>query len=387
MTRAQLEELCDDLMERAVAPVHAALKAANLTLDDVNAIELIGGGMRVPKVQTGLSSVLGDLELGMHINSDESMALGAAFFGANLSTAFRVRHVGLVDINPFPIGVVLEDLEPAKKKDEEEWKKEATIFKENGKVGVKKTIAFTHDKDVHCALDYAEPDTLPAGAKPELQRYKLTGVAEFAKEMEEKGLGKPKVSLQFELSQSGTCSIIKAEAAVEETYTMEVEVEVEDEESEKGNETDASAEENKERKTEETGDDETKEADGSDNSTADDTTAENATIKEEPQKKQTKMVEKVSLLWVLRSAGFAVSRDPTISFLALWSTPKHKTCFRHHNKGDEKDTQEEIGRRRVLRWKSAAPVQRDQRGIHVQSRGARPQRQGTCSSRRSKESS
>ncbi|KAL3924461.1 MAG: hypothetical protein SGILL_001033 [Bacillariaceae sp.] len=295
MSRAQVEELCDDLMDRAVAPVHAALKAANLTLDDVNAIELIGGGMRVPKVQSGLSSVLGDLELGMHINSDESMALGAAFFGANLSTAFRVRHVGLVDINPFPIGVVLEDSEPTKTKGEEEWKKEATIFKENGKVGVKKTIAFTHDKDVHCALDYADTDTLPAGAKPELQRYKLTGVADFAKEMEEKGLGKPKVSLQFELSQSGTCSLIKAEAAVEETYTMEVEVEVEDEDEEgdRSNETnsDADNDEGTERKTEEATEEEDKDANG-DNSTADDA-AENVTKDEEPPKKKTKMVEKL----------------------------------------------------------------------------------------------
>ncbi|KAL3918718.1 MAG: hypothetical protein SGILL_004103 [Bacillariaceae sp.] len=295
MTRAQLEELCDDLMERAVAPVHAALKAANLTLDDVTAIEMIGGGMRVPKVRTDLSSVLGDKELGMHINSDESMALGAAFFGANISTAFRVRQVGLVDINPFAIGVSLEDMEKEKKKKgEEDWSKQATIFKENGKIGVKKTIAFTHDKDVHCALDYAEPESLPTGAKAELQRYKLTGVAEFAKEMEEKGLGKPKVSLQFELSQSGLCSLIKAEAAVEETYTVEVEVEVEDEEG--SNETDATAEDQEERKAEETAEEDSAK-DGeekNDTAAADDATAENATKEEEPPKKKTKMVEKVS---------------------------------------------------------------------------------------------
>lgn len=264
-TREHLEELCGDLMDRAVAPVHQALKAANLTLENVTAIELIGGGMRVPKVQSGLGQVLGEKELGMHINSDESMALGAAFFGANLSTAFRVRQVGLVDINPFPISVSLEDLDAdaaAKSKndgdDEEEglWSKQATIFKANGKIGVKKTIAFTHDTDVHCSLDYAEPESLPEGVKPELQRYKITGVSEFAKEMEEKGLGKPKVSLQFELSQSGITSLVKAEAAVEETYTVEVEVEVDGDEDADVNETTA-----EERKTEEAAsEEETKEA-------------------------------------------------------------------------------------------------------------------------------
>ena len=164
ITRAQFEELCDDLMERAVTPVHDAIKMANLTLDDIDEIELIGGGMRVPKVQADLSSALGGKELGLHINSDESMALGAAFFGANISTAFRVRNVGLTDINPFSVKVTLKDLEEVKPKDGEElWFKEATVFKALGKLGVKKTIAFTHDSDVHCSLDYSEPENLPGG--------------------------------------------------------------------------------------------------------------------------------------------------------------------------------------------------------------------------------
>ena len=67
--------------------------------------------------------------------------------------------------------------------------------------------------------------------------------------------------------------------------------------TDKTNETDAEAgtdgDESKERKTEETAEDEAKDADG-DNSTADDATAENATKEEEPPKKKTKMVEKVS---------------------------------------------------------------------------------------------
>jgi hypoxia up-regulated 1 len=299
VTRTQLEDLCDDLMERAVAPVHSALAAANLTLDDVTAIELIGGGMRVPKVQTGLSSFLEDKELGMHINSDESMALGAAFFGANISTAFRVRQVGLTDINPFSIGVSLENLETdSKNENEEKWSKQAVIFKANGKISVKKTIAFTHDQDVHCALDYAEPESLPAGSEPELQRYKVRGISDFAKEMEEKGLGKPKVSLQFELSQSGITSLVKAEAAVEETYTVEVEVEVEDEEDLKSNETD-DADDSAKRRTAETTDKSTeKNETGEEHATAENgTMAKNATEEEKPPKKKTKMTEKVRRGW------------------------------------------------------------------------------------------
>jgi hypoxia up-regulated 1 len=176
MTRSQFEALCADLAERATIPVEAAVKAANMTMADVTGIELIGGGMRVPSVQAKLSDAVGDMELGLHINSDESMALGASFFGANISTAFRVRHVGLTDINPFPVGVSLENLpedgkkglfggKKDKKDDGEAWSKQATVFKAGGKVGVKKTIAFTHDKDVHVALDYTDKEGLPEGSQ------------------------------------------------------------------------------------------------------------------------------------------------------------------------------------------------------------------------------
>lgn len=112
----------------------------------------------------------------------------------------------------------------------------------------------------------------------ELQRYKVSGVAEFAKEMEEKGLGKPKVSLQFEMSQSGITQLIKAEAAVEETYTVEEEVEIEDETEEEAEE-------------EETKDEESSEKSEDEEKSEDDEAAEEK--KEEKKEKKTKLVEKV----------------------------------------------------------------------------------------------
>jgi len=243
ISRSLFEGMCDDLLKRSGDPIHGALKAANMTLDDIHAVELVGGGMRVPKVQDMIKEVLGGKhELGMHINSDESMALGAAFHGANVSTAFRVRHVGMTDITPFPISVSLEDLqeeakstgmfglrkEPVVENEEEPWSKKATIFKANGKIGVRKTITFTHDHDVACALSYVESDILPIGTQLDIERYNITGVSEFAKEMEEKGLSQPKVSLQFELSTSGISKLVKAEAIVEEMVNVTEEIEVDD---------------------------------------------------------------------------------------------------------------------------------------------------------------
>jgi hypoxia up-regulated 1 len=258
VTREQFENLGKELFGRVVTPVLKVLEYANKTASDLTGTELIGGGMRIPRIHQKLQEALGEsIDLGLHMNADESAALGAAFAGANISTAFRVRQVGMVDVNPFAMEVILSDLpldssDGAKKgffggkkqNDDADdsandvWTKKAVIFKTFGKMGVKKSIAFTHDRDVECSLNYADESSgsdsvlnlLPKGTEKALERYEITGVSDFAKEMTEKGLDKPKVSLQFELSSSGIASLVKAEATVTELYTVEEEVEVDDDE-------------------------------------------------------------------------------------------------------------------------------------------------------------
>ncbi len=302
LSRTKFEEICADLLESSTIPIENALKAANMTLEDIHGVEMIGGGMRVPKIQESIKASLGGkLDLGMHINSDESMALGAAFHGANVSTAFKVRHVGMTDINPFPVGVSLEDLDDANKGGDDPWSKQATIFKANGKVGVKKTITFTHDQDIACALDYAEGG-VPEGTSRSIEKFNITGVVAFAKEMEEKGLSKPKISLQFELSTSGIVSLVKAEGVVEETYTVTEEVEVEDEDAESEEEkeedaTDAGAEEKKEESVDAEGDKKEAETDKEGETDEAKTNETKKEVKEEPKKKKMKKVtvEKVCI--------------------------------------------------------------------------------------------
>ena len=255
MSRAKFEGICHDLLERASEPIGRALEMANVTLDELDAVELIGGGMRVPKVQEAVGLAMSggtkSIDLGMHLNSDESMALGAAFHGANVSAAFKVRHVGMADVNSFPVAIDMADLDVGKeqkkfggglfgigkKKQEEEkagddvWAKHATIFKKGSMLGVKKTIAFSHEKDVHVAVNYEESDMLPIGTSLSIEQYDVSGIADFAADMAKKSLGVPKVSLQFELDTSGLTRLVKAEAVVEETVMVDEEVEVEDDEA------------------------------------------------------------------------------------------------------------------------------------------------------------
>merc|ERR1712070_656704 len=83
--------------------------------------------------------------------------------------------------------------------------------------------------------DDDDSSLLAKGTEKALERYNITGVTEFAKDMKEKGLGKPKVSLQFELNSAGLTSLVKAEAVVEETYTVQEEVEIDDDEGDDTN--------------------------------------------------------------------------------------------------------------------------------------------------------
>lgn len=73
----------------------------------MQAVEVIGGSVRVPIFQKVLREGLNRESLDMHLNGDETVALGAAFRAANVSTAFKPRFVGMSDICPYSIGVEL----------------------------------------------------------------------------------------------------------------------------------------------------------------------------------------------------------------------------------------------------------------------------------------
>merc|ERR1711906_5563 len=89
-----------------------------------------------------------------------------------------------------------------------------------------------------------------------IEKYRVTGIPEFAKEMAEKDLAKPKVALQFEIDTSGLTRLVKAEAVVEEIVMVEEEVEVEDDEEEEEEKKDEEGEEKKEEDKEEKKDEE-----------------------------------------------------------------------------------------------------------------------------------
>ena len=102
LSRAKLESLVDDLIERTVAPCRTALKDAGLTAKDINEIILVGGMTRMPKVQAKVKEIFGQ-EPHKGVNPDEVVAIGAAIQGGVLGG--DVKDVLLLDVTPLSLGI------------------------------------------------------------------------------------------------------------------------------------------------------------------------------------------------------------------------------------------------------------------------------------------
>jgi molecular chaperone DnaK len=102
LTRAKMEQLCDDLFERTVGPVKACLKDAGVTPDKIDELVLVGGMTRMPKVvETAQTLVSKPPHQG--VNPDEVVAVGAAIQGGVLKG--DVKDVLLLDVTPLSLGI------------------------------------------------------------------------------------------------------------------------------------------------------------------------------------------------------------------------------------------------------------------------------------------
>jgi molecular chaperone DnaK len=102
LTRAKLEALVADLVERTVPPCRQAIKDAGVTAGDIDEVVLVGGQTRMPKVQELVKQVFGK-EPHQGVNPDEVVAVGAAIQGGVL--AGDVKDVVLLDVTPLSLGV------------------------------------------------------------------------------------------------------------------------------------------------------------------------------------------------------------------------------------------------------------------------------------------
>uniref|UniRef100_A0A3Q1FYY0 Hypoxia up-regulated protein 1 n=1 Tax=Acanthochromis polyacanthus TaxID=80966 RepID=A0A3Q1FYY0_9TELE len=206
VTRAEFEHLCADLFERVPRPVQDALTVAEMKLDEIEQVILVGGSTRVPKVQEVLLKAVGKEELGKNINADEAAAMGAVYQAAALSKAFKVKPFLVRDAAVFPIQV-----EFTREVEEEGIKSlkhnKRILFQRMAPYPQRKVITFNRYSDDFAFdinygdLSFLSQEDLSVFGSQNLTTVKLSGVgSSFQKHSDAESKG---IKAHFNMDESG----------------------------------------------------------------------------------------------------------------------------------------------------------------------------------------
>jgi molecular chaperone DnaK len=103
LTRAKLEQLMEDILQRTIGPVKQAMNDAGITSERIDEVVLVGGATRTPRVQQIVKELFGGKEPHKGVNPDEVVAVGAAIQGGVLGG--EVKDILLLDVTPLSLGV------------------------------------------------------------------------------------------------------------------------------------------------------------------------------------------------------------------------------------------------------------------------------------------
>ncbi|XP_030077165.1 hypoxia up-regulated protein 1 isoform X2 [Microcaecilia unicolor] len=219
VSRQELEEMCGDLFERVDAPVQEAVRSAEMSLDEIDQVILVGGATRVPKVQEALLKILGKEELGKNINADEAAAMGAVYQAAALSKAFKVKPFIVRDAALFPIQVEFtREVEEEDKTKSLKYNKRI-LFQRMAPYPQRKVITFNrYTDDFEFNVNYGDlsfmgPKDLRVFGSLNLTTVKLNGVGDsFQKHSDFESKG---IKAHFNMDESGILGLDRVESVFE----------------------------------------------------------------------------------------------------------------------------------------------------------------------------
>ena len=187
LTRAKLEALVGDLIERTAAPCRQAMKDAGVAAADIDEVVLVGGQTRMPKVQNVVQQTFGR-EPHKGVNPDEVVAVGAAVQGAVL--AGDVKGVVLLDVTPLSLGV--ETLGGVM----------TVLIPRNTTIPAKKSETFSTaaDNQTSVEIHVLQGERPLARDNRTLGRFQLVGIAPAPR-------GMPQIEVTFDIDANGILNV------------------------------------------------------------------------------------------------------------------------------------------------------------------------------------
>jgi molecular chaperone DnaK len=194
LTRAKLEQLTEDLVERCRGPFEQALKDAKLTAGDIKEVVLVGGATRMPMIQDLVRSLTGGKEPHKGVNPDEVVAVGAAIQAGVL--AGEVKDVLLLDVTPLTLGVETlgEVMTP--------------LIERNTTIPVRKSEIFSTAEDGQTAvtIHVLQGERSMAADNMTLGRFNLEGIPPAPR-------GVPQIEVTFDIDANGILNVTAQDKA------------------------------------------------------------------------------------------------------------------------------------------------------------------------------
>ena len=202
ITRAKLEALVNDLLDKLEAPCKTAMNDAGISTADIDEVILVGGMTRMPAVQERVRRIFGKAP-GKNVNPDEVVALGAAIQGAVLKG--DLKDVLLLDVTPLSLGI--ETLGGVMTK----------LIEKNTTIPAKKSQIFSTAEDnqpavsIHVLQGERE---MASGNKP-LGRFELTGIPPAPR-------GMPQIEVAFDIDANGIVDVSAKDMATGKQQSIRI---------------------------------------------------------------------------------------------------------------------------------------------------------------------